>query len=61
MLCIDGGHSQHQFGANLVGFHTTNFTGYKLLSPFIFFSVTSTSSVMDDVIPEILYLHLYIM
>ncbi len=26
MLCIDGGHSQHQFGANLVGFHTTNFT-----------------------------------
>ena len=51
MLCIDGGHSQHQFGANLVGFHTTDFTGYKL---FIFFSVTSTSSVMNDVIPEIL-------
>ncbi len=25
-LCIDGGHSYHQFGVNLVGFHAILFT-----------------------------------
>ncbi len=25
-LCIDGGHSHHQFGVNLVGFHAIIFT-----------------------------------
>ncbi len=25
-LCIDGGHSQHQFGVNLVGFHAIIFS-----------------------------------
>ncbi len=25
-LCIGGGHSHHQFGVNLVGFHAVNFT-----------------------------------
>ncbi len=24
-LCIDGGHSRHQFGVNLVGFHAITF------------------------------------
>ncbi len=27
-LCIGGGHSHHQFGVNLVGFHTIIFTVY---------------------------------
>ncbi len=27
-LCIDGGHSHHQFGVNLVGFHAIIFTVY---------------------------------
>ncbi len=26
MLCIDSGHSHHQFGVNLVGFHAIIFT-----------------------------------
>ncbi len=28
-LCIGGGHSHHQFGVNLVGFHAIIFTLYK--------------------------------
>ncbi len=28
-LCIDGGHSHHQFGVNLVGFHAIIFTVYN--------------------------------
>ncbi len=31
-LCIGGGHSHHQFGVNLVGFHAIIFTVYILLS-----------------------------
>ncbi len=27
-LCIGGGHSYHQFGVNLVGFHAIIFTVY---------------------------------
>ncbi len=27
-LCIGGGHSHHQFGVNLVGFHAIIFTVY---------------------------------
>ncbi len=30
-LCIDGGHSHHQFGVNLVGFHAIIFTVSALL------------------------------
>ncbi len=30
MLCIDSGHSHHQFGLNLVGFYSINFTVYLL-------------------------------
>ncbi len=28
-LCIGGGHSHHQFGVNLVGFHAIIFTVYS--------------------------------
>ncbi len=31
-LCIGGGHSHHQFGVNLVGFHTIIFTVYIMFS-----------------------------
>ncbi len=43
-LCIGGGHSHHQFGVNLVGFHAIIFTVYlykisllKKSSPYFFF------------------------
>ncbi len=29
-LCIGGGHSHHQFGVNLVGFHAIIFTVHSL-------------------------------
>ncbi len=36
-LCIGGGHSHHQFGVNLVGFHDIIFTvrGHAFRSPSI--------------------------
>ncbi len=30
-LCIGGGHSHHQFGVNLVGFHAIIFTVFKIV------------------------------
>ncbi len=29
--CIDGGHSSHQFGVNLVGFHPIIFTVFAII------------------------------
>ncbi len=34
-LCIGGGHSHHQFGVNLVGFHAIIFTVQYKLSYFL--------------------------
>ncbi len=48
-LCIDGGHSNHQFGVNLVGFHAIIFTVLHLEVIIVTqCSLTSMKNVYDD-------------
>ncbi len=47
-LCIGGGHSHHQFGVNLVGFHAIIFTVQHFICPnftvFPFFAAALTEN-----------------